>query len=149
MGILDDLGVGKKNVPLEKARQNMLFMEQQFQNLCRSLGLLVYEKSEQGEENTPAYQELLHKIKRTKANHESFYANWLQLQGLMRCANCYKEIPYGSVFCSNCGKKAGVREGEESNAGAVVMAEKEHCQNCGAEMEADAAFCTSCGTKKA
>lgn len=147
MGILDNFSGAKKNVPLEQARVNMLQTEEQFKLLCLELGNFVFQKSERGEEVSADYLPLISKIRQAKANQESFRANWLQLQGLMECKNCNRQIPFGSVFCSNCGKKANEAE-MDSGAMQTEYQYKDKCMSCGVELEEDATFCTNCGTRR-
>src|SRR3954447_14971121 len=49
-----------------------------------------------------------------------------------RC-QCGAPLPWGSLFCANCGRPAGER--------AVVA-----CGECGHPLPADAHFCANCGT---
>ena len=49
----------------------------------------------------------------------------------MRCKNCGREMPEGTVFCGNCGWR--------------MQEEKTFCPECGAEIVAGADFCSNCG----
>ena len=49
----------------------------------------------------------------------------------MRCKNCGREMPEGTVFCGNCGWR--------------MQEEKTFCPECGAEIAAGADFCSNCG----
>lgn len=141
MGILDNL---TKKTPLTQAKENIDFMDNQIQHKYLALGRSMYQNYKKGINDLSLYQEDLKRLERDEINRASYYANWLQLQGLMECANCQSKIPFGSVFCSSCGKKAS----EKSDNGGNKLVSANSCKNCGAEMEADAMFCTSCGTKK-
>jgi RNA polymerase subunit RPABC4/transcription elongation factor Spt4 len=52
----------------------------------------------------------------------------------MKCPNCGKETPEGSIFCGNCGAK---------------VVKGEICERCGAKgIPEDARFCPQCGAER-
>ena len=64
------------------------------------------------------------------------------------CANCGAIIPYGSVYCSSCGKNATVKEeGSVPISPMSAPVEGKVCPKCGAAVEEGSLFCTTCGTK--
>ena len=54
----------------------------------------------------------------------------------MICPSCHSEVPDGSMFCTNCGKKLDT----PAPSGPV-------CPVCGAQVAPGAKFCTNCGNK--
>ena len=134
MGILDNMKImdkinGRtevKNDPLTMAQQSIASAEAEIGKNLADLGRLIFELEEKGseellkikEQNTE-YNNLVDRVNKAKANKEAFYKNYLQLQGLMECINCKRQIHFGSIYCSNCGQK----------------------------LEKGSDFCTNCGTK--
>ena len=108
------------------------------------LGQLFYEENKANENVDSKYYSLVDTIAKLELNRIGFYKNKLRLQGQMMCENCGTVIPYGSIFCNSCGKRADEREAGNSSA-AVGSGRK--CAKCGAPMEEDSLFCVSCGAK--
>ncbi len=63
----------------------------------------------------------------------------------MMCENCGAIIPYGSVFCNQCGKKAD--EVSDNPGKPETYTENAKCRQCGAALEEGSQFCMSCGAK--
>lgn len=155
MGILDNMKIMDKlsgkpqanNDPLAMARQSIASAEAEIGQNLANLGKLIFELEEKGnkhlseikEENTE-YKTLIDRVNKAKANKEAFYKNYLQLKGLMECVNCKSQIPFGSIYCSNCGCKT--MEIDEN-----FVPDFTFCTNCGQKVDKGSDFCTNCGTK--
>lgn len=155
MGLLDNIKImdkinGRtevKNDPLTMAQQSIASVEAEIGKNLADLGRLIFELEEKGNEELeklkelkPDYKVLIDKVNKAKANREAFYKNYLQLQGLMECINCKSQIPYGSIYCRNCGCKT--MEVDDSFVPDFVF-----CTNCGQKVDKGSDFCTNCGTK--
>ena len=76
-------------------------------------------------------------------------------QGGVKCPDCGADLPAGSKFCTNCGKRLGnacPNCGAEVAPGAKFCTNCGHklssnCPNCGAEVAPGSKFCTNCGQK--
>ena len=136
----------KANEPTEWARteQNIAQVEGEIQQRVYQLGQLFYEENKANENVDSKYYSLVDTIAKLELNRMGFYKNKLRLQGQMMCENCGTVIPYGSIFCSSCGKRADEREAGNSP---VTVGNGRKCAKCGAPMEEDSLFCVSCGAK--
>lgn len=139
--------MGGKQTPLSQAEQNIRQAEYQIEQSYLELGRIVYQRSMEGNinlirlgEEIPEFNRYMNKISQDRANRESYYRNYLQLQGLMECVNCNTQIPYGSVFCCKCGCKAAQIDSAYQSMAVT-------CKNCGEKLTKDKEFCTSCGNK--
>lgn len=117
--------------------------EQIYQKIFR-LGQLYYEQHKDNAAGDPAYGEIVDIINKLSRNRIGFYKNKLRLEGQMMCENCGAIIPYGSVFCGHCGKRA---DEKEEGAAVSFLPNTNRCAKCGAELESGSLFCTVCGAK--
>ena len=150
MGFLDKVKTSGKNDPLALAGQNVSRADYDIERSCLMLGQMIYKMAVDEGGNDSAvgrlknesreFYEMVERITQLKANRDSFYANFLQLQGLMECKNCHSQIAFGSVFCSNCGCRPDEVNNEYQSM--IVV-----CKNCGERLTKDNRFCTRCGEK--
>lgn len=149
MGFLEQLGINQKGKTdaLSLAENNIRTAEFDIEQAYLSLGkkiFALYEEKNRAllelEKEDSEYKQMLLKIYMTKENRDSYYKNFLQLQGLMECVNCKSKIPFGSVFCSNCGCKS-------TEVDSNFVPSFTYCTNCGEKVEKDNAFCLNCGNK--
>lgn len=136
----------KKQQPpeMQQVLENISKVEGEIQQRIFQLGQAYYEKYKDQTSDKPDFYEQIDLITKLDQNRKSFYMNKLRLEGKMMCANCGAVIPYGSVFCNHCGKKAD--EKQENGAGAAQPAEKS-CPVCGTKLEDGSLFCANCGNK--
>ncbi len=142
---MDFLNTKKEPTEMERVTENIAQVEGEIQQKVYQLGQLYYEEHKADEAADSQYYRLVDAISKLELNRMGFYKNKLRLQGQMMCENCGAVIPYGSVFCSACGKRAD----EKQEGGAVPdgMTPGKSCTACGAALEEDSLFCASCGTK--
>ena len=95
---------------IKRVAENMAQVEAQIQQKFTQIGQLFYMNNvnEQGVEGQ--YSELIDEIRKLDENRKGFYAHKLRLEGNMMCINCGEIIPYGSVYCSKCGKRADQKQ---------------------------------------
>ncbi len=129
---------------MQQIMQNIAKTEEEIQEKLYQLGVEYYERNKDNKEIDPDLYARLDVITKLNENRKSFYMNKLRLEGKMVCANCGAVIPYGSVFCNVCGKKADEKQ-EGGN-----MSKRDNvrtCSVCGAELEKGDLFCIQCGNK--
>lgn len=140
---MDFLNTKKEPTEMERVTENIAQVETEIQQKVYQLGQMYFEEHKEDEDTGSRYYSLVDAISKLELNRMGFYKNKLRLQGQMMCENCGSVIPYGSVFCSSCGKKAD----EKQEGGAFEAAAGRRCAVCGAALETDSLFCASCGTK--
>ncbi len=129
---------------MQQIMQNIAKTEEEIQEKLYQLGVEYYERNKDNKEIEPNLYARLDVITKLNENRKSFYMNKLRLEGKMVCANCGEVIPYGSVFCNVCGKKADEKQGDGN------MSKRKNvktCSVCGAELEEGDLFCIQCGNK--
>lgn len=140
---MDFLNTKREPTEMERVTENIAQVEGEIRQKVYQLGQLYYEEHKDNEDTGSKYYSLVDAISKLEFNRMGFYKNKLRLQGQMMCENCGAVIPYGSVFCGTCGKKA---DEKQVGSGAEMPAGK-RCAACGAPLEADSLFCASCGAK--
>lgn len=136
----------KEVTEMDRVMESIAQSEAEMQQRIFQLGQMYYdENKDKGKEDIEEkYYTLIDLIRKLELNRKGFYKNKLRLEGKMQCENCGSVIPYGSVYCSICGKKADEKqEGDPVNMSVSVG----KCKVCGADLEEDSLFCTSCGAK--
>jgi len=154
MAFMENIGgiTGKfKHEPseIERVQNNILQVENEMQQRLAQIGQMYYRDNLTNENIEKSYREVIDMITKLDENRKGFYAHKLRLEGNMACANCGQIIPYGSVFCSNCGKRADEKE-EGSPAVSVQESKKRGkvCPNCSAiYQDEQTKFCATCGTQ--
>lgn len=134
----------KEPTEMERVKENIAQVEAQIQQRIFELGQLYYEKHKNNIENNDEYSAIVDIINKLDQNRKGYYKNKLRLEGQMLCENCGSTIPYGSMYCSVCGKKA---DEKQNDAEVVVNANVPKCAKCGEPLEEGNAFCTACGAK--
>lgn len=147
---MDFLNKTKEPTEMERVDANIAAVQAEIQQRFFQLGQMYYEEHKADENTGDKYWAIVDTITKLEHNRIGFQKNKLRLQGQMLCENCGATIPYGSIFCNVCGKKAD--EKQEGGAAApvpapVAEAPGKRCATCGAAMEEDSMFCTSCGAK--
>lgn len=138
----------KEPTEMERAIESLNVAEKNLQDKIYQLGQMFYMENKDNKDIDPKYLTMIDLITKLDENRKGFYQNKLRLEGQMMCANCGGIIPYGSVYCSLCGKSATVKEaGSDTAAPFVPPTVSKVCPKCGAEVEDGCLFCTSCGTK--
>ncbi len=140
MGLFDRQATSPE---MKKVLADIAQAEQDIQQRLFQLGQKCYEKIRDNPEADPELYALADIINKLDQNRKSFYENKLRIEGKMMCANCGAEIPYGSVYCSVCGRRAGTKEGGDVAAGQAATGKK--CVKCGTILEEGAMFCVGCG----
>lgn len=139
MKLFDNILNGSKEpTEMDMVMQNIAQVEQELQQKLFQLGQMFFEDHKNDDNPSDRYYGMIDQINKLDQNRKGFLKNKLRLEGKMICENCGAVIPYGSIFCSFCGKKA-----DEKQADADVM----KCSKCGADLEAGSLFCSSCGAK--
>jgi len=134
----------KEPTEMEQIMENITKLEVEIQQKFFQLGQLYYEDHKENGNPEENYGTIIDSIRKLDLNRKEFYKNKLRLEGQMLCESCGAIIPYGSVYCNICGKKADEKQGRES---VKMSASVEKCKMCGAELETGSLFCTSCGSK--
>ena len=159
----------KEPTEMDRVMQNIQQAEGEIQQKIFQLGQAYYNDHRANDYGDEKYALLIDQINKLDQNRKGFYKNKLRLEGQMMCENCSALIPYGSTFCSVCGKRADIRQDAEPTGGFGVVAgdalnggtaagmeaaAESHpgagartCMDCGAVLEPDSMFCTSCGKK--
>ena len=114
----------KEPTEMERVMENIAQVEKEIQQRIFQLGQMYYENN---------------------LNRQGYYKNKLRLEGQMMCENCGSVIPFGSMYCNVCGKKADEKQADSGEAVGQTFSRK--CKKCGAELGTDSLFCMSCGTK--
>lgn len=136
----------KEPTEMERVMENIAQVEGEIQQRIFQLGQLYYEDHRNGSDAEEKYYTLIDLINKLDLNRVGFYKNKLRLEGQMMCENCGSVIPYGSMYCNICGKKADEKQetaGEDSAAAQSTL----KCKACGAQLEEGSLFCVSCGAK--
>lgn len=124
--------------------ENIARVEEEIQEKIFQLGQMYYQKNKDNRELEPDFYEQLDIITKLDENRKSFYMNKLRLEGKMMCANCGTVIPYGSIFCNICGKRADEKQEGEGDSEADGIRK---CTSCGAKLDEDSLFCEKCGNR--
>lgn len=95
---------------IERVVENMVQIEAQIQSKFTQLGQCYYMEHQNQDDLEEQYQRTIEEIRKLDENRRGFYAHKLRLEGNMMCVNCGEIIPYGSVYCSKCGKRADRKE---------------------------------------
>lgn len=95
---------------IERVMANMNQVEMEMQNKLTQLGQIFYKNNLNSEKLEECYRTIIEDVKKLDENRKGFYTHKLRLEGNMMCVNCGEIIPYGSVYCSHCGKHADVKE---------------------------------------
>ncbi len=146
---MDFLNKTKEPTEMERVDANIAQVQAEIQQRLLQLGQMYYEEHKNDENTGDKQWIIVDTISKLEHNRIGFQKNKLRLQGQMMCENCGAIIPYGSIFCNACGKKADEKQegGEASVPGGVEAPAGRRCAVCGAAMEEDSVFCTSCGAK--
>lgn len=99
----------KLKAPLNIGHQEPTEIERVQQKFTQ-LGSMFYRDNMNNDNLEESYKEVIELVKKLDENRKSFYAHKLRLEGNMMCMNCGEIIPYGSVYCSKCGKRANEKE---------------------------------------
>lgn len=134
----------KEPTEMERVMINITKIESEIQQKIFQLGQMYYEENKNNSEIEEKYFVLVDLISKLDLNRKGFYKNKLRLEGQMMCENCGSVLPYGSVYCNVCGKKADEKQ-EAGNA--ETKAEASKCRQCGAALEEGSRFCVLCGAK--
>ena len=152
--IMDNLGgiTGKfKHEPteIERVQANITQVEGQIQQCMLKIGQMYYRDNQNRFDIDQNYRDIIDMIIKLDENRKGFFAHKLRLEGNMACVNCGRIIPYGSVFCSECGKRADVKEQEsQENYSCEINVECKVCPSCNTTYtDGDTKFCTNCGTQ--
>lgn len=132
------LGGTKEPTEMDMVMENITRTEEELQQKIFQLGQMFFEDHKNDNNSSDRYYGLIDQLNKLEQNRKGFYKNKLRLEGKMICENCGAVIPYGSIFCASCGKKA-----DEKQEKTDVL----KCAKCGAELEAGSQFCVSCGAK--
>lgn len=126
---------------MDRVMESITQTESELRQKLFQLGQTYYENNKDKKEIENPYAQMVEQITKLDQNRKAFYKNKLRLDGLMICENCGKTIPYGSVYCSECGKKADEKQesGETADSGLK-------CKKCGHPIKQDSQFCASCGS---
>ncbi len=95
---------------VERVEQNMAQAEAEIQQKFTQLGSMFYKDNSDNDDLSESYKEMIETIKKLDQNRKGFYTHKLRLEGNMMCASCGEIIPYGSVYCTKCGKRADGKE---------------------------------------
>lgn len=125
---------------MDKVKESIAQTEEEIRHKIFQLGQAYYDENKDKKEGQVPHFDLINQIVKLEHNRKAFYKNKLRLEGQMICENCGKIIPYGSVYCSECGSKA---DEKQESAGTEDVPK---CKKCGAPLRPDSQFCTSCGT---
>lgn len=145
MGFMELFDRQQASPEMKKVLEDIAQVEQDIRQRIFQLGQMCYEKMKSNPNSDPELVAMTDIINKLDQNRKSFYENKLRLEGKMMCANCGAEIPYGSIYCNACGKKANVREDGEADAPKQEISGKT-CTKCGAALEDGSRFCMNCGT---
>jgi len=148
--LFENIGGAFKHEPteLERVEANIAQVEAEMKQRMMQLGQMFY-RDYQNRENVEAdYKVIMDMIGKLDENRKGFYNHKLRLEGNMVCVNCGQIIPYGSVFCANCGKRADVKEdGAKDEIQTDGMPEEKVCSKCNTVFKnPEAKFCAVCGT---
>lgn len=145
--LTNNLGGQRESPEMRMALENIARVDNEIQQKIFQLGQAYYEenKNKESEELEKRYASFIDSIKKLEENRKGFFKNKLRLEGQMMCENCGAIISYGSVFCSQCGKKADEKSDEPGMP--IEQPKTATCSQCGAVLEEGSLFCTSCGTK--
>ena len=114
--------------------------EKRIQALYLEIGKMYFELHADSYESALEAQVL--GIKEANEKIEAYHEQIKRLKGIVRCAVCGGEVPYGAPFCSSCGSKMM----NENTVAPTAESNVRHCANCGAVLADGIAFCTNCGT---
>lgn len=96
----------KQSAELKTINENLEKAERILEDNIYQLGQMFYMDNCDRSDVDDRYKEKIELITRLEANRKSIYQSKLRQEGKMICESCGAEIPYGSIFCSSCGKPA-------------------------------------------
>lgn len=134
----------KEPTEMERVKENIAKAESEIQQKIFQLGQMYYEENKNNSEIDEKYFTIVDLINKLDQNRKGFYKNKLRLEGHMMCENCGSVIPYGSMYCSICGKKA---DEKQENVDTAESEGELKCKQCGMALEEGSRFCVSCGAK--
>lgn len=107
----------KEPTEMERVMENIAQVEGEIQQKIFQLGQMYYTDHRANSYGDEKYFPMIDLINKLDQNRNGFYKNKLRLEGQMMCVNCGAVIPYGSMFCNVCGKKADEKQDGGSAAG--------------------------------
>ncbi len=135
----------KEPTEMERVMENIAQVEKEIQQRIFQLGQMYYENNKNQITGDPQFAGIVDLVNKLDLNRQGYYKNKLRLEGQMMCENCGSVIPFGSMYCNVCGKKADEKQADSGEAVGQTFSRK--CKKCGAELGTDSLFCMSCGTK--
>lgn len=96
----------KESAEVKQIRESLEQAERLLQDKIYQLGQAYYMDNCDKSGVEPKYREMMDIITRIEANRKGFEQEKLRLEGLMTCGSCGNVIPFGSVYCSICGRPA-------------------------------------------
>lgn len=105
----------------------------QIDDAFRQLGLMVYNKTKNPDEEQPDYGPLVESIDKLNSEMNAAKEEYDWIRGITHCTHCGAQIPIGTKFCPNCGQP--------------VENQQRTCPNCGQIVDPDAKFCLHCGAR--
>ena len=142
MAFLDDIMQKTKDTTESmKLSTAIASEEKRIQALYLEIGKKYFELHADSYES--ALEEEVLCIKEANTKIEAYNEQIKRLKGIVRCAVCGGDVPYGAPFCSSCGSKMLNENTVEPAAESNVR----RCTHCGLPLNDGAGFCTNCGTK--
>lgn len=96
----------RESSEIERVKQNMAQIETEIQQKFIQLDALFFRDHLEDDQLDESYKQIIDQVKKLDQNRKSYHSHMLRLEGNMMCANCGEIIPYSSVYCSKCGKRA-------------------------------------------
>ena len=141
MAVLDDIMQKTKGTAeIMKLNGAISDEEKRIQNLYLEIGKKYFELHT--DDSEAAFEAAVQGIKDANEKIADYNEQIKRLKGIVRCAVCGGEVPYGAPFCSSCGSKMI----NETTVAPTAESNVPHCTNCGAVLAQGIAFCTNCGT---
>ena len=136
MAFLDDIMQKTKGTAeIMKLNSAISDEEKRIQNLYLEIGMKYFELH--ADDSEAALEAAVQGIKDAHEKMEDYNEQIKRLKGIVRCAVCGGEVPYGAPFCSSCGSKMI----NETTVAPTAESNVPHCTNCGAVLADGIAFC--------
>lgn len=134
----------KEPTEMDRVMENIAQVEGEIRQKIFQLGQMYYENNKNNSEADKEYRDIVDLITKLNQNRIGFFKNKLRMEGQMMCENCGATIPYGSMYCNVCGKRADEKQNDDN---LPEDTNTPRCVKCGAPLEEGSLFCTVCGAK--
>ena len=101
---------------VQRVQMNIAQCESGMQQKFLQIGQMFYAENKNNKAIDTKYAEIVDQITKLDENRKGFFNHKLRLEGNMQCMSCGQIIPFGSVYCAFCGKRADASDSVDNGA---------------------------------